>query len=347
MIFLQYVLTDTSVLQISESSGVMQNNGSYEIVLSETADFAESFVLRERQEVSFDKQLYIKTRDPTPHTVKVDVVSFNCAGGIIAALENSRIETENFQSNQMKITDDLFAIIKKYGVELKAFRGAWLALGTQWSVEFFIQSKTPVNDFTDSPAVHFMLLDSSNNTLALTVSTALKTNGHPSETFYIGSLDADSHYYAPLDISLLDGQRHYICIISNQVTKTVEGVATPFNVVALYVDGEIVSAGAFNILITDLQKIVFGGDAFLTNPCVDNFVTFEQIHLTKEDLNAAGTFTSWEHGVQRWLYQEDLNGVIQFTPTIPSTFTGNENSVLLYQDGILTVFANVSDETEP
>ena len=95
---MQYVLTDTSVLQISESSGVIQNVGSYEIELSATADFAESFVLRERQKVSFNKQLYIKTRDPTPHSVKVNVVTFiteGSGGGSSSSVDEAAEHAEN------------------------------------------------------------------------------------------------------------------------------------------------------------------------------------------------------------------------------------------------------------
>ena len=78
---MQYVLTDTSVLQISESSGVIQNISSYDIEISIDQNFNEIFVLRSGNEVAFKKRLYIKARDKPAYSIKVNVVTFISLGG--------------------------------------------------------------------------------------------------------------------------------------------------------------------------------------------------------------------------------------------------------------------------
>lgn len=78
---MQYVLTDTSAVRISESSGVIQNVGSYDIEISIDQNFEEVFVLRGGNEVAFKKRLYIRARDKPAYSIKVNVVTFIALGG--------------------------------------------------------------------------------------------------------------------------------------------------------------------------------------------------------------------------------------------------------------------------
>lgn len=78
---MQYRLTGTTITKINEKSGVIQNAGNYEIEISNSEDFTDVFVLREGKKVSFNKQLYIRLRDPNSHSVKVNVVQFISEGG--------------------------------------------------------------------------------------------------------------------------------------------------------------------------------------------------------------------------------------------------------------------------
>lgn len=78
---MQYSFRGTTITKISESSGVIQNIGQYEIEISPSEDFAESFVLRAGQEVTFNKQLYIRIRDINNPVATVNVVSFITIGG--------------------------------------------------------------------------------------------------------------------------------------------------------------------------------------------------------------------------------------------------------------------------
>ena len=88
---MQYVLTDTSVVRISESSGVIQNVGNYDIELSIDQNFNEVFVLRGGNEVAFKKRLYIRARDKPAYSIKVNVVTFIALGG--GSAESSGTET--------------------------------------------------------------------------------------------------------------------------------------------------------------------------------------------------------------------------------------------------------------
>ena len=96
---MEYVLTDTSAVRISESSGVIQNVGNYDVELS--IDLNEVFVLRGGNEVAFKKRLYIRARDKPAYSIKVNVVTFIALGGGSAESSDTETTTDDDVENYL------------------------------------------------------------------------------------------------------------------------------------------------------------------------------------------------------------------------------------------------------
>ncbi len=75
---MRYVITDTSITRISETYGTIQNVGRDKIELSNSADFADVFVLYSLNQVSFNEPLYIRAFDngAKSFNIPVNVVQF-------------------------------------------------------------------------------------------------------------------------------------------------------------------------------------------------------------------------------------------------------------------------------
>ena len=80
---MRYVITDTSTIRISETYGTIQNVGRDKIELSNSADFADVFVLYSLNQVTFNKPLYIRAFDngAKNFNIPVNVVQFIVSGG--------------------------------------------------------------------------------------------------------------------------------------------------------------------------------------------------------------------------------------------------------------------------
>ena len=251
---------------------------------------------------------------------------------------------------------NLFPIMKKYGVKIFHTNGGYLYLPDDWAVEFFIQSKTPITDFTESPAVHFILKDSFDMAVSLSVSSALKTDENPSECFCVGTVDAEKYFYEPLNISLLDGNKHYVAIMCQHFSKTVEEVEKDFCYFSVYVDLKQATAKTFELSydnFQDFSTLIFGVDAFLDNPCVDNLVTFDEILVTKNLCNSHfNLLASWirDNGFTNTITSLfgdwSLDGKVEYPhiAKMPETFNASDNTVLSYKNGVLTFYPNVSDD---
>ena len=77
---MQYKLTDTSVIQITETSGTIQNISNSTVEISNSADFTDSFLLYPLNKVFFTEQLYIRACEPTAQIIEVNVAPFVVSG---------------------------------------------------------------------------------------------------------------------------------------------------------------------------------------------------------------------------------------------------------------------------
>lgn len=75
---MKYTLTGNEVVQIAESSGVIQNASIFDLIISYYEDFRDFYILDGWQIVPFAKRLYVKPRReiPTPNSAKINVVNF-------------------------------------------------------------------------------------------------------------------------------------------------------------------------------------------------------------------------------------------------------------------------------
>ena len=78
---MKYCLTDTSIIQINETEGVIQNANEIEdIEISDSSDFTDRFVIDADRTIAFSSssQLYIRLRDGKffGSPVRVNIVNF-------------------------------------------------------------------------------------------------------------------------------------------------------------------------------------------------------------------------------------------------------------------------------
>lgn len=79
---MKYLITDTSVIRLSERAGVIQNLGNDKIELSDSENFTDSIVLPVLNKFSFDRQLYIRAAaSKVDNFIEVNVVPFALDGG--------------------------------------------------------------------------------------------------------------------------------------------------------------------------------------------------------------------------------------------------------------------------
>lgn len=79
---MKYLITDTSIIRLSERAGVIQNLGNDKIELSDNENFSDSIVLPMLNKISFDRQLYIRAYGGrVDNVITVNVVPFALDGG--------------------------------------------------------------------------------------------------------------------------------------------------------------------------------------------------------------------------------------------------------------------------
>lgn len=197
---MQYVITDTSTIQINETSGTIQNISSSAVELSNSADFEDSFVLYPLNQCQFTEQLYIRAYGEFSQQIEVRVAPFFIEGGGNEAANAGQA---------FSVTSEMVGVLKENGLMLKTVTDSYGEIGGAWTVEFFVQSKRELKNFPQTPALHFYLQDKNDTVLALATSKAGKFGEHPSESIYIGQLDFTKYYFDTLESTLSDGQEHH------------------------------------------------------------------------------------------------------------------------------------------
>lgn len=98
---MKYIITDTSVIRLSERAGTIQNLGGDKVELSDSADFASSFVLPALNTISFSKQLYARIYGVASQPVELNVVTFaadsggNSGSSSSATVDDSDVTTDD------------------------------------------------------------------------------------------------------------------------------------------------------------------------------------------------------------------------------------------------------------
>ena len=91
---MKYLITDTSIIRLSESAGVIQNLGNDKIELSDSQNFTDSIVLPMLNKFSFDRQLYIRAAtSKVDNFIEVNVVPFAIDGGSGGSSSSSEPQT--------------------------------------------------------------------------------------------------------------------------------------------------------------------------------------------------------------------------------------------------------------
>ena len=79
---MKYLITDTTIIRLSESGGVIQNlSGADCIELSDTNSFANSILLFPLNKFSFDRRLFVRAYGNFCQPIEVNVVPFAIDGG--------------------------------------------------------------------------------------------------------------------------------------------------------------------------------------------------------------------------------------------------------------------------
>lgn len=79
---MKYIITDTTVIRLSERAGTLQNiSGVNSVEISESGDFTNSIVLFSLNKITFNTPLYVRAYGKLEHAVELNVVPF--------ALDNS------------------------------------------------------------------------------------------------------------------------------------------------------------------------------------------------------------------------------------------------------------------
>lgn len=217
-------------------------------------------------------------------------------------------------SRPLEFSTGCVGVMNKFGLHLKTHSEYVSELGGNWSVEFFIKLNSALTSYLASSAMHFALIDSNGNGLALGLSKSDTTGGHPCESFFLGAISSPNTavYFDSLEVSIADGARHHV-LIEHYSRETSANIA-------VYIDGALVVANNFDTVITDFKNLVFGADAFLDTPCVKNLATFDRIRML---------------GEVRYL----LDGSsIAATITVPTAFEIGDSTLIFYQNGMLNVF---------
>lgn len=79
---MKYLITDTSIIRLSEMAGVIQNLSSGDkIEISNSRAFTDSIVIFPLNKCSFDTQLFIRALSAPSQVIEVNVVPFALDGG--------------------------------------------------------------------------------------------------------------------------------------------------------------------------------------------------------------------------------------------------------------------------
>ena len=75
---MKYIITDTSIIRVSENFGTIQNCGTDKIEISNSADFKDVFLLRSLNHVSFNQPIFIRAYNngAKSFNIPINVVQF-------------------------------------------------------------------------------------------------------------------------------------------------------------------------------------------------------------------------------------------------------------------------------
>ena len=77
---MQYFITDTSIIQITETSGTIQNISNSTVEISNSADFTDSFLLYPLNKISFNERLYLRAYEEVAQVIQINVARFIVSG---------------------------------------------------------------------------------------------------------------------------------------------------------------------------------------------------------------------------------------------------------------------------
>lgn len=96
---MKYVITDTSVIWLNESSGVIQNiSATEQIELSDSADFTDSVILYPLNQCQFSTRLYIRGVGKLEQPIEILVAPFaqgSSSGGGTQSVDDGSVATDN------------------------------------------------------------------------------------------------------------------------------------------------------------------------------------------------------------------------------------------------------------
>lgn len=207
-------------------------------------------------------------------------------------------------------------VTNKYGLSLRMATDNYACLGDDWTVEFFVKLNTALSSYPQDSAMHFAIVDSNGNGMALALSKSSLSNGYPCENFFIGNISTPDSavYFDSLNVSIADGARHHVCIEHSSAR------------VVVYIDGALVVANNFGIEISDFTSLVFGADAFIDSPCLENLAVFDRIRLLGE-----------------CRYLPDGSNISETIAVPAGAFEISESTLLIYQNGLLEIFIEDED----
>ena len=212
-------------------------------------------------------------------------------------------------------------VVKKYGVDLKTQNGSYIDIGDSWTAEFFIKHNRSLTANPSVPSLHFCLVNDNDIALILALSKEDTVSGHPCESFFLGDITLSNQvaYFDSLETTIADGSRHHIYIEHQALSgKTTANVL-------VYIDGALVVANNFTNQITNFKNLIFGCETFIDEPNVENLAVFDSFRLL---------------GSCQYL----SSGNVPDTITVPtSKFEIDEDTLILYQNGMLNVF--IEDES--
>lgn len=212
-------------------------------------------------------------------------------------------------------------VVKKYGVDLKTQNGSYIDIGDSWSAEFFIKHNRSLNANPSVPSLHFCLVNDNDIALILALSKEDTVSGHPCESFFLGDITLSNQvaYFDSLETTIADGSRHHVYLEHHALSgKTTANVL-------VYIDGALVVANNFPNQITNFKNLIFGCETFIDEPNVENLAVFDSFRLL---------------GSCQYL----SSGNVPDTITMPtSKFEIDEDTLILYQNGMLNVF--IEDES--
>lgn len=81
---MKYVITDTAIIQLSETAGTLQNvSGVNSVEISDSADFVNCLVVYPLDKITFDKALYVRAYGKLEYAAELNVMPSTDGGGTV------------------------------------------------------------------------------------------------------------------------------------------------------------------------------------------------------------------------------------------------------------------------